>query len=257
MSSPALSNGTPSEGIARAARLSRYARHLLSANPALAAEAAADSPFAPDEMRTRLSGADFADEDALKTGLRRLRQGGHVAYHHARPGRTRRSGRGGRDRHGAGGRNPAHGARTPRAMAGTRLRPSARCRIGRATAIARHRRWASSAAANSMCPRTSISCSPIPKTGETDGPRRITNHEFFIAPGAQDSSPRSPKSPRTASCSGWTRACRPYGDSGPLAVSFDMLEEYFTTQGREWERYAWVKARTGQRRCAGRNSRPS
>jgi [glutamine synthetase] adenylyltransferase / [glutamine synthetase]-adenylyl-L-tyrosine phosphorylase len=37
---------------------------------------------------------------------------------------------------------------------------------------------------------------------------------------------------------------RPYGDSGPLAVSFDMLEEYFITQGREWERYAWVKARS-------------
>ena len=41
MSSPALLNGTQSESIARAARLSRYARHLLSANPALAAEAAA------------------------------------------------------------------------------------------------------------------------------------------------------------------------------------------------------------------------
>jgi len=36
MSSPALSNGTQSESIARAARLSRYVRHLLSANPVLA-----------------------------------------------------------------------------------------------------------------------------------------------------------------------------------------------------------------------------
>ena len=36
---------------------------------------------------------------------------------------------------------------------------------------------------------------------------------------------------------------RPYGDSGPLAVSFDMLENYLITQGREWERYAWIKAR--------------
>ncbi|MDP3872326.1 MAG: bifunctional [glutamate--ammonia ligase]-adenylyl-L-tyrosine phosphorylase/[glutamate--ammonia-ligase] adenylyltransferase [Methyloversatilis sp.] len=42
---------------------------------------------------------------------------------------------------------------------------------------------------------------------------------------------------------------RPNGDSGPLAVSFDMLENYFFTQGREWERYAWIKARalTGSR----------
>jgi len=36
---------------------------------------------------------------------------------------------------------------------------------------------------------------------------------------------------------------RPYGDSGPLACSFEALEQYFITQGREWERYAWLKAR--------------
>jgi glutamate-ammonia-ligase adenylyltransferase len=36
---------------------------------------------------------------------------------------------------------------------------------------------------------------------------------------------------------------RPYGDSGPLAVSFAALEAYFLAQGREWERYAWIKAR--------------
>ena len=36
---------------------------------------------------------------------------------------------------------------------------------------------------------------------------------------------------------------RPYGDSGPLACSFDFLENYFVAQGREWERYAWIKAR--------------
>src|SRR5258707_10683369 len=36
---------------------------------------------------------------------------------------------------------------------------------------------------------------------------------------------------------------RPWGDSGALAMSFDAIEEYFVTQGREWERYAWIKAR--------------
>jgi len=42
---------------------------------------------------------------------------------------------------------------------------------------------------------------------------------------------------------------RPYGDSGPLASSFEALEAYFMAQGREWERYAWIKARpiTGSR----------
>ena len=36
---------------------------------------------------------------------------------------------------------------------------------------------------------------------------------------------------------------RPWGESGALATSLDALEEYFVTQGREWERYAWIKAR--------------
>src|SRR6185503_11837412 len=36
---------------------------------------------------------------------------------------------------------------------------------------------------------------------------------------------------------------RPYGDSGPLVCSYDFLESYFVAQGREWERYAWIKHR--------------
>ncbi len=36
---------------------------------------------------------------------------------------------------------------------------------------------------------------------------------------------------------------RPNGESGPLVCSLDSLENYFITQGREWERYAWIKAR--------------
>lgn len=36
---------------------------------------------------------------------------------------------------------------------------------------------------------------------------------------------------------------RPYGESGPIVMSFGALEEYYLVQGREWERYAWIKAR--------------
>ncbi|MGE5338993.1 MAG: bifunctional [glutamate--ammonia ligase]-adenylyl-L-tyrosine phosphorylase/[glutamate--ammonia-ligase] adenylyltransferase, partial [Gemmatimonadota bacterium] len=36
---------------------------------------------------------------------------------------------------------------------------------------------------------------------------------------------------------------RPNGDAGPLAVSTSMLEEYLIRQGREWERFAWLKGR--------------
>jgi glutamate-ammonia-ligase adenylyltransferase len=36
---------------------------------------------------------------------------------------------------------------------------------------------------------------------------------------------------------------RPYGSAGALACSYDALEEYYQSQGREWERYAMIKAR--------------
>jgi glutamate-ammonia-ligase adenylyltransferase len=40
---------------------------------------------------------------------------------------------------------------------------------------------------------------------------------------------------------------RPYGDSGALVLSFDAIERYYEEQGRDWERYAWIRARP----CAG------
>jgi [glutamine synthetase] adenylyltransferase / [glutamine synthetase]-adenylyl-L-tyrosine phosphorylase len=36
---------------------------------------------------------------------------------------------------------------------------------------------------------------------------------------------------------------RPFGESGPLVVSFASLEDYLQRHGRDWERYAWIKAR--------------
>lgn len=35
---------------------------------------------------------------------------------------------------------------------------------------------------------------------------------------------------------------RPYGDGGPLVMNFDHMEDYYQFQGREWERYALIKA---------------
>lgn len=54
---------------------------------------------------------------------------------------------------------------------------------------------------------------------------------------------------------------RPFGDSGSLVASFDAMEEYYQTQGREWERYAMIKARpiTGsnsERKAIGELLRP-
>ena len=36
---------------------------------------------------------------------------------------------------------------------------------------------------------------------------------------------------------------RPFGSEGALVSSLDALEEYYQNNGREWERYAWIKGR--------------
>ena len=41
---------------------------------------------------------------------------------------------------------------------------------------------------------------------------------------------------------------RPYGDSGALVLHFDAIERYYEEQGRDWERYAWIRARALRRR---------
>ncbi len=47
---------------------------------------------------------------------------------------------------------------------------------------------------------------------------------------------------------------RPFGESGPLAMNFDAMDEYYHIQGREWERYAWIKARVAAgNKTAGAN----
>jgi glutamate-ammonia-ligase adenylyltransferase len=82
-----------------------------------------------------------------------------------------------------------------------------------------------------------------PEDGETDGEgARLSNFDFFTRLGRQLIG-------ALAEVTGDGQVfrvdmrLRPNGDSGPLVASFDMLENYFITQGREWERYAWIKAR--------------
>ncbi len=78
--------------------------------------------------------------------------------------------------------------------------------------------------------------------GDTDGARTISNHEFFTKLGR-----RLIALINEATEEGFVfrvdMRLRPYGESGPLAMSFPALEEYLVEQGREWERYAWIKAR--------------
>jgi [glutamine synthetase] adenylyltransferase / [glutamine synthetase]-adenylyl-L-tyrosine phosphorylase len=85
-----------------------------------------------------------------------------------------------------------------------------------------------------------------PEDGDTratqPGQRPLSNHEFFTRLGKKLIGALS-----EITEDGFTfrvdMALRPNGKSGPLVASFGMVEEYLLVQGREWERYAWVKAR--------------
>ncbi len=87
-----------------------------------------------------------------------------------------------------------------------------------------------------------------PDDGETDGARPLANREFFERLGRRVIGALHDITP-----DGYVfrvdMRLRPYGDSGPLAVPYAALELYLITQGRAWERYAWLKARalTGAR----------
>ena len=85
--------------------------------------------------------------------------------------------------------------------------------------------------------------------GQTAGPQVISAHEYFA------------KVVRVlytligeATDDGFVfrvdLALRPNGNSGPPVVSLAMLEEYFQAQGREWERFAWLKSRIVAPRAA-------
>lgn len=82
-----------------------------------------------------------------------------------------------------------------------------------------------------------------PENGETrGGPRPLGNQDFFVRLGQ-----RLIKSLDQLTPEGFVfrvdMRLRPYGQSGVLASNFDALEDYYQTQGREWERFAMIKAR--------------
>ncbi|QWE02258.1 bifunctional [glutamate--ammonia ligase]-adenylyl-L-tyrosine phosphorylase/[glutamate--ammonia-ligase] adenylyltransferase [Polynucleobacter sp. JS-JIR-II-b4] len=76
----------------------------------------------------------------------------------------------------------------------------------------------------------------------TGGPKSLSNQEWFTRMGK-----RLIKLLAEHDANGFVfrvdMRLRPNGDSGPLVCSLDMLEEYLLVQGREWERYAWIKGR--------------
>ncbi|MBT0962518.1 bifunctional [glutamate--ammonia ligase]-adenylyl-L-tyrosine phosphorylase/[glutamate--ammonia-ligase] adenylyltransferase [Denitromonas iodatirespirans] len=81
-----------------------------------------------------------------------------------------------------------------------------------------------------------------PEDGDTGGDKVISNFEFFERLGKRIIQALAEVTEHGQVFRVDMRL-RPNGDSGPLVCSFDMLENYFIAQGREWERYAWIKAR--------------
>ena len=219
---------------------SRYARHVLQAQPELAAELAAPQPFTRADIDAALEGAGEDDEPALKRRLRRLRRRVLLRVM-------------ARDLSGTAGLAEVCGTMSDLAEAS----------IGAALA------WAEAAQdAQSGRPRgaggapqrllvvgmgklggreLNVSSDVdlvfvYPEEGDTDGARPLSNHEYFARLGRKLIGLLS-----DVTEDGFVfrvdMRLRPYGESGPLVASFEALENYLVSQGREWERYAWIKAR--------------
>ncbi|OKY25068.1 bifunctional [glutamate--ammonia ligase]-adenylyl-L-tyrosine phosphorylase/[glutamate--ammonia-ligase] adenylyltransferase [Thalassotalea sp. PP2-459] len=82
-----------------------------------------------------------------------------------------------------------------------------------------------------------------PEAGETQGGRKsVDNHNFFTRLGQKLITALNQKT-----ADGFVyrvdMRLRPFGDSGPLVLSFNAMEDYYQEQGRDWERYAMLKAR--------------
>ena len=82
----------------------------------------------------------------------------------------------------------------------------------------------------------------FPEHGETNGSRSLEHEEYFARLGR-----RVAQLLGTVTAEGFVYRVdlrlRPFGESGPQVVSFDAFEDYLQQHGRDWERYAYVKAR--------------
>jgi glutamate-ammonia-ligase adenylyltransferase len=80
------------------------------------------------------------------------------------------------------------------------------------------------------------------ENGETDGARPISAEEFHARVGQRLAQLLS-----EVAASGFVLRVdyrlRPFGSAGRVALSFAAMEQYYQREGRDWERYAWTKAR--------------
>lgn len=78
--------------------------------------------------------------------------------------------------------------------------------------------------------------------GESDGPRSLPAEQYFARLGQQLAKLLDDMT-ADGFCHRVDLRLRPYGNAGRVAWSFAAMEQYFQREGRDWERYAWQKAR--------------
>ena len=199
--------------------LSRYAGRLLEARPELAAELAEPAPFGREEMARSLAGAAGEDETAFKRRLRRLRQ-----------------------------RVLLRVMARDLASGGNAELLSEVC--GAMSDLAE----LELSAALDWIGERNLHVVGMGKLGGRELNVSSDIDLVFVHCGGLEDQARYERAGRSLvrllsepTEDGFAfrvdMRLRPYGESGPLVCSLEFLENYFVTQGREWERYAWIKAR--------------
>jgi glutamate-ammonia-ligase adenylyltransferase len=80
------------------------------------------------------------------------------------------------------------------------------------------------------------------KNGTSDGARPLEGDAYYARIGQRLIALLDEVTP-DGFCYRVDMRLRPFGSSGRLALSFDATEQYYQSEGRDWERYAWIKAR--------------
>lgn len=227
--------------IRHAVRYSRYLQRLLSARPGTLMTTEVTQPFTAADMQAELAAAAITDDASLAHALRRLRQRVMARLIV-------------RDLGGYASLDEVVGTVTQLAeitirMAVARLHGDLAAAhgeprgAGSGTLQQLHVVGMGKLGGAELNASSDIDLVLVyPEEGDTDGKRPLSNHEFFTRLTRR----------LIGALNEWTEdgfvfrvdtRLRPYGDSGPLVVSFDMFENYLITQGRAWERYAWIKGR--------------
>jgi glutamate-ammonia-ligase adenylyltransferase len=222
-------------------RFSRYAERLLAANPELHEELnrAARGPWTTASMQEFLGARQAADAPALRSALRQLRQRVMLRVL-------------ARDLGGLASLEEVCATMTALAeisvgAALKALEPAIEAEHGAPLAGGRPQKLIVVGMGKLGGGELNVSSDVdlvfvYPEEGETRGARPVSHHEFFDRLGRRliamlDEATEEGRVFRV------DMRLRPWGEDGPLAASFAALEHYFVTQGREWERYAWIKAR--------------